>query len=98
MSSKSYCSGRIDKKQTVMELNLYPEVAAVTSKRVNIVSIKMVKEGSVLYSNRKKASPSEDISITTRLRETGKIIGIDVIDHIIIGFNNFVSLKEKRVI
>jgi len=44
-------------------------------------------------------SPSpEDISITTRLREVGKIIGIDVIDHIVIGFNNYVSLKEKGII
>lgn len=59
MSSKSYCSGRIDKNQTVMDLNLYPEVNTVASKRVNIVSIKMVKEGSVLYSNRKIGSPSD---------------------------------------
>ena len=44
-------------------------------------------------------SPSkEDIDITERLREVGKIIGINVIDHIIIGDNRYVSLKEKGVI
>ncbi|WP_156424332.1 DNA repair protein RadC [Bacillus sp. FJAT-27445] len=41
-------------------------------------------------------SPSrEDIEVTKRLSECGKIIGIDVLDHLIIGENKFVSLKEK---
>lgn len=46
------------------------------------------------------ANPSkEDISITKRLKECGEIIGINLIDHIIIGDNNrFVSLKEKGII
>ncbi|QED48791.1 RadC family protein [Cytobacillus dafuensis] len=37
----------------------------------------------------------EDIEVTKRLSECGKIIGIDVLDHLIIGENKFVSLKEK---
>lgn len=37
----------------------------------------------------------EDIEVTKRLVECGKIIGIDVLDHIIIGDHKFVSLKEK---
>jgi DNA repair protein RadC len=40
----------------------------------------------------------EDISITTRLKECGKIIGIDLIDHIIIGAGKFVSIKEMGII
>ncbi|KAB2334079.1 RadC family protein [Bacillus mesophilum] len=41
-------------------------------------------------------SPSrEDIEVTKRLGECGKIIGIEVLDHLIIGENKFVSLKEK---
>ncbi|AZU63499.1 RadC family protein [Neobacillus mesonae] len=41
-------------------------------------------------------SPSrEDIEVTKRLVECGKIIGIDLLDHLIIGENKFVSLKEK---
>lgn len=44
-------------------------------------------------------SPSkEDIDITERLKEAGKIIGINVLDHLIIGENRYVSLKEKGVI
>lgn len=145
------------------------------SKRVNIVSIKMIKESSFLYKNRRISSPKdvvellrgflegadreqfitccmdtknqptsinvvsvgtinsslvhprevfktailgnsssiivahnhpsgdplpskEDIDITQRLKEAGKIIGIDIIDHVIIGDNRYISLKEKGVV
>lgn len=37
----------------------------------------------------------EDIGITQRLIEAGSIIGIEVLDHIIIGDQRFVSLKEE---
>lgn len=40
----------------------------------------------------------EDIDITIRLKECGKIIGIDLLDHLIIGKNKYVSLKEKGII
>lgn len=41
----------------------------------------------------------EDISLTTRLKECGRILGVDLIDHIIIGSNGkYTSLKEKGVI
>jgi DNA repair protein RadC len=41
------------------------------------------------------APSREDIEVTKRLAECGKIIGIDLLDHLIIGENKFVSLKEK---
>lgn len=146
------------------------------AKRVNIVSIKIVREGSILYNVRKISSPSdavelgrrfleecdreqlivccldtknqplsvnvasvgslnssivhprevfkvavlsnsasiiifhnhpsgdvvpstEDINITHRLKEAGKIIGIELIDHIIIGSEGkYCSLKEKGIL
>lgn len=37
----------------------------------------------------------EDIHVTRRLVESGKMIGIEVLDHLIIGDRKFVSLKEK---
>lgn len=37
----------------------------------------------------------EDIEVTRRLVECGKILGVDVLDHIIIGDKRYVSLKEK---
>lgn len=41
-------------------------------------------------------SPSrEDISVTRRLVEAGKIMGIEILDHIIIGDGKHTSLKEE---
>lgn len=37
----------------------------------------------------------EDIEVTKRLAESGKIVGIELLDHLIIGENKYVSLKEK---
>ena len=37
----------------------------------------------------------EDILITKRLIEAGKLIGIELLDHIILGDNRYISLKES---
>lgn len=37
----------------------------------------------------------EDIHVTKRLVEAGRIMGIELIDHLIIGDDTFVLLKEK---
>jgi len=43
--------------------------------------------------------PSEaDLEITKRIIEAGKIMGIDVLDHIIITKTGFMSFKEKKLI
>lgn len=40
----------------------------------------------------------EDIQITKRLIEAGAIVGIDVLDHLVIGDGTYVSLKEKGLV
>lgn len=40
----------------------------------------------------------EDKTITQRLLESGKILGIDIIDHIIVTKNNYFSFKEHKLI
>ncbi|MBM0067231.1 RadC family protein [Alkalicoccobacillus gibsonii] len=41
-------------------------------------------------------SPSrEDIDVTKRLYEAGRVLGIELLDHIIIGDRTFISLKEQ---
>ena len=37
----------------------------------------------------------EDIDVTNRLFEAGKIVGVDLLDHVIIGDHQFISMKEK---
>ena len=45
------------------------------------------------------ASPSQDdIDLTRRLVQAGEIMGIDVLDHLIISADDFLSLKEKDLL
>lgn len=45
------------------------------------------------------ARPSqEDIAITRRLVEAGKLLDINILDHIIVGRGKFESLKEKGIV
>jgi DNA repair protein RadC len=41
---------------------------------------------------------SEDIQVTQRLKESGRILGIELLDHIIFTKDSFVSLKEEGVL
>ena len=55
----------------------------------------------VCFHNHPSGDPEpskDDILITHRLVEAGKIMGIEVFDHIIVGDNGYVSLKERGVI
>ncbi|MEW9105129.1 DNA repair protein RadC [Paenibacillus sp.] len=37
----------------------------------------------------------EDVALTRRLLEAGEIVGIELLDHLVIGDNQYVSLKER---
>ncbi|OQA06039.1 MAG: hypothetical protein BWY65_02299 [Firmicutes bacterium ADurb.Bin373] len=55
----------------------------------------------ILLHNHPSGDPApsrEDKDITHRVMEAGKIIGIEVLDHIIIGDNKFISLKAHGLI
>ena len=44
------------------------------------------------------AEPSEDdLAVTRRLVEAGKLLGIEVIDHVIVAKDDFASLKERNL-
>ena len=52
----------------------------------------------ILFHNHPSGIPTpspEDISVTERMIAGGNILGIDVIDHLIIGHDTFTSLREK---
>ena len=40
----------------------------------------------------------EDILVTQRIREGGSLLGIELLDHIIIGDNCYVSLAEQKLL
>jgi len=54
----------------------------------------------VLAHNHPSGDPepsAEDIQLTKRLVEVGELVGIEVLDHIIVGDNSFISLKRKGI-
>lgn len=63
-------------------------------------AVKCSSAGIILVHNHPSGDPSpsrEDITITNRIYEAGKIIGIELLDHIIIGDKEFISMKEKII-
>lgn len=55
----------------------------------------------ILAHNHPSGDPSpsaEDISLTRKLVEAGKILDIPVLDHVVLGDGKFVSLKEKGIL
>ena len=57
--------------------------------------------GIIVAHNHPSGDPSpshEDIMTTDRLNDAGKILGIRLIDHVIVGDGNWISLKEQGCI
>lgn len=65
------------------------------------VAIENNSAGIILIHNHPSENPepsNEDISITKKIVEAGKIMDIPVFDHIIIAGNNYTSFVERRII
>jgi len=72
--------------------------AIVHPREVFLEAIKNSSASIIICHNHPSGDPTpskEDINITNRLKECGKILGIEVLDHIIIGNGIYVSLKER---
>lgn len=71
---------------------------------VREILIKALKEEAVniiLVHNHPSGDPSpssEDIRVTKRMKEAGNLVGITLMDHIIIGDNKYISLKEQGLL
>ena len=53
----------------------------------------------ILVHNHPSGDPQpskEDIELTKRLAKAGEIMSIDVLDHIIVGSKNYLSLKSRE--
>lgn len=85
---------------------IFKEVISIGSLNASIVhprevfraAIKRASASIICCHNHPSTDPApspEDIRMTSRLVEAGSIIGIEVLDHIIIGGSSFYSLKEK---
>ena len=55
----------------------------------------------ILVHNHPSGDPNpsnEDISITKRIKECSEMLGIELLDHVIIGDEDFISLRVKGII
>jgi DNA repair protein RadC len=92
----------LDTKNQVLK----EEVVSIGSLNASIVHPREVFKSALMESsasviivhNHPSGDPSpsrEDIMVTEKLVEGGKLLGIDVLDHIIIGDGRYVSLKDE---
>jgi len=85
---------------------LREEIISIGSLNANIVHPREVFKAALMEScasvilshNHPSGDPTpsrEDIAVTEKLVEGGKLLGIDVLDHIVIGDGRYVSLKDE---
>jgi DNA repair protein RadC len=73
----------------------------VAPREIYLIALKFNAVNIILLHNHPSGDPTpskEDINITVRIKEAGTLIGIKLMDHIIIGDNRYVSLKEKGIL
>ena len=63
-------------------------------------AIKDVSSSIILAHNHPSGDPTpsrEDVAVTNRLEESGRLLGIDVLDHIVVARDGCISIKEHGV-
>ncbi len=72
-----------------------------TPREIYIEALKFRGSSVILLHNHPSGDPTpsnDDCLFTKRVAEAGKMIGISLLDHIIIGDNSYVSLKERGIL
>ncbi|TVM04227.1 MAG: hypothetical protein CV087_00865 [Candidatus Brocadia sp. WS118] len=96
----------LDNKNRIIKIESHVSTGSLTSSIVHPREVfnPAIKESAasvIFVHNHPSGDPEpskEDIQITQRLAEVGTLIGIKVLDHIIIGNEKYVSLKERGII
>ena len=92
----------LDRRNKVMEINtLY--IGSVSSSQIRIAEVfrEAIKKNSsslILFHNHPTGDPTpspDDISVTRAILQAGKLLDIEVLDHIVVGAGKFTSMKEK---
>lgn len=75
--------------------------AAVSPREIFMKALKAGASYVLLLHNHPGGDPSPsraDVSLTNKICKSGEMLGIDLIDHIIIGDKNYTSFKEKGLL
>jgi len=89
------------RNQVLAAPEVYKGTVNATQVRVSDLFRDAVREGCpsvIVVHNHPSGDPTpsaDDVSMTHQLREAGSLLNIDVLDHIVLARNGFVSLREK---
>jgi DNA repair protein RadC len=100
-----FCVVLLDTKNKVMGV----EEVSVGSLNTSLVhprevfrpAIRKACASVILIHNHPSGDPTpsrEDLEVTRRLAEAGKLMGIEVLDHLVIGDGKFISFREKGLL
>ncbi len=92
-------ANRIIKYESISVGNLNSSI--VHAREVFKVAIDNNSANIIVLHNHPSGNPdpsNEDVAVTKKLVEGGRILGIEIFDHIIIAGNQFVSFVQKRLI
>ena len=84
-------AGQADKRGTVNHAPVYPR--EVVKRALDLQASALI-----LVHNHPSGDPTpspEDVQVTRQIVEAGSLLNIDVLDHLIIGRQRFVSMKER---
>lgn len=94
----------LDVKNNVTSItHLYKGSLNTTTIRVSEIfhdAVRHTAAGIIIAHNHPSGDPMpspEDVRVTERIVAAGKMLDIDVLDHLIIGHQRFVSMKERRL-
>lgn len=95
----------LDGKNRVLDRVMISEGSLTSSlvhpREVFVPAIRNSAASLVFVHNHPSGDPApsrEDLEITRRLVETGRIVGIRVLDHVIIGLDSYVSLADRGLL
>lgn len=95
LDTKSRLIGQSDISKGTVNASL------VTPRELLIEAVKKEAVSMILIHNHPSGDPtpsSADIALTNRVKKAGDIVGIQLLDHIIIGNNRYMSFAEERLI
>lgn len=105
LKKEQFWSLLLDGKNRLMEKALVSEGSLTSSlvhpREVFVPAIRHSAAAVLFVHNHPSGDPApsrEDLEITQRLVQTGKIIGIRVLDHVIIGADSYVSFADRGMI
>ncbi|MCI9068528.1 MAG: DNA repair protein RadC [Lachnospiraceae bacterium] len=84
-------------KETVLSVGTVNE-AHISPREIFLDALRYQAVGMILLHNHPSGDPEpseEDILVTKRVAEVGDLLGIPLLDHIVIGDNCYISLKER---